>query len=269
MQVGIIGYGTLGRAIAAGLRAHDDVRDISVTTRREGDNRDVAQSSQVILVCVKPFQLEAVLREIAPVLRADQLLISTAAAVSIAHLRAWSNDVCAVVRAMPNMPCRIGEGMTVLSASPDVAEASVTLATSLFATLGRALVIDERLMDAATAISGCGPAYFYLIVEALTDAGVKLGFSHDVARELVAQTMLGSARMVLETGTHPAALKTEVTTPAGCTVDGLMELEDGKLRSTLLRAAVAAATRSASLNQNSVPLVNAKSSTLTVGVTKE
>lgn len=247
MHVGIIGYGTLGRAIAAGLGSHPTVRDVATTTRREGENRAAAASADVLFLCVKPFQLEAVLRDIAPFLRQETLLISTAASVTLKQLQSWAPGHAALVRAMPNMPCRIREGMTVLSVADGVTDAQRALAVELFATLGRTLVIEERLMDAATGLSGCGPAYVYLIIEALTDAGVKLGFSHDVARELVAQTVLGSARMVLESGAHPAALKTEVTTPAGCTVDGLMELEDGKLRSTLLRAAVAAATRSASL----------------------
>ena len=258
MRVGIIGYGTIGKAIAAGLHAHDAVDEILVTNRRGApipsdvavsrgaSNAELAARSDVVFLCVKPFQLEAVLREIAPSLSPQTLLISTAASVTLAQMHAWSGDRDLIVRTMPNMPCRIGEGMTVLCAR-SVPPASLELARSLFATLGRALVIDERLMDAATGISGCGPAYIYLVIEALTDAGVKLGFSHDVSRELVAQTVLGAARMVLASDQHPAALKMEVTTPAGCTVDGLMELEDGKLRSTLLRAALAAATRSAAL----------------------
>jgi pyrroline-5-carboxylate reductase len=167
--------------------------------------------------------------------------------VSTAQVREWIGDRAPVVRAMPNMPCRIGEGMTVIAAGAGATADHLALAESVFATLGRTARIEERMMDAATGISGCGPAYAYVIIEALSDAGVKLGLSRDVARLLVAQTMLGSAKMVLESTTHPAALKDEVTTPAGCTIDGLMELEDGKLRHTLLRAAVAAATRSASL----------------------
>jgi pyrroline-5-carboxylate reductase len=259
MIVGILGYGTLGRAIAAGLHVHDDVRSVVATTRRglppDGDvrvepapdNRALAERADVILLCVKPFQVEAVLGAIADVLRPDQLVISCAAAVSTAQVRAWTGERVAVVRAMPNMPCRIREGMTVLAPGQGATPAHVALAESLFATLGLTATIDERLMDAATGISGCGPAYAYVIIEALSDAGVKLGLPRGIARTLVAQTMLGSAKMVLESDVHPAALKDEVTTPAGCTTDALMELEDGKLRHTLLRAAVAAAERSAQL----------------------
>lgn len=259
MRVGIIGCGTLGRAIAGGLCAHDAVHTVLATTRRGlpipslpdvqilTDNRELTQICDVVILCTKPFQLESVAREISDVLTDRHLVITCAAAVTSEQVRSWIGDRAPVVRTMPNMPCRIGAGMTVIAKSGQSDDAHVALARSLFDTLGRTEAIDERLMDAATGISGCGPAYAYLIIEALADAGVKLGFPYEVARVLVAQTMLGSAKMVLDTNAHPAALKNEVTTPAGCTVDGLMELEDGKLRSTLLRAAVAAATRSASL----------------------
>jgi len=257
--VGILGYGTLGRAIAAGLHVHDAVESVIATTRRgfapgddarveaPADNLELARSADVILVCVKPFQVEGVLMPIASALRPEQLVISCAASVSTAQVRAWTGDRVPVIRAMPNMPCRIREGMTVLAAGSGATAVHVALAESLFATLGLTATIDERLMDAATGISGCGPAYAYVIIEALSDAGVKLGLPRAIARTLVAQTILGSAKMVLESDIHPAALKDEVTTPAGCTTDALMELEDGKIRHTLLRAAVAAAERSAKL----------------------
>ncbi len=259
MIVGILGYGTLGRAIAAGLHVHDGVESVIATTRRgfapgddarveaPADNLELARSAGVILVCVKPFQVEGVLTPIASALRPEQLVISCAASVSTAQVRAWTGDRVPVIRAMPNMPCRIRAGMTVLAAGSGATAVHVALAESLFATLGLTATIDERLMDAATGISGCGPAYAYVIIEALSDAGVKLGLPRAIARTLVAQTILGSAKMVLESDIHPAALKDEVTTPAGCTTDALMELEDGKIRHTLLRAAVAAAERSAKL----------------------
>jgi pyrroline-5-carboxylate reductase len=259
MIVGIIGLGTLGRAIAAGLREHATVRAIHGTNRRAAplpdhphvtvgsDNRTLAECADVIVLCVKPFQVESVAREIADVLTPEKMIVTCAASVSIAQVRAWTGERVQVIRAMPNMPCRIGEGMTVLAPGEQATEQHAALVESLFATLGRTAIIDERLMDAATGISGCGPAYAYVIIESLSDAGVKLGLPRDVARLLVAQTIMGSAKMVLASDTHPAALKDEVTTPAGCTIDGLMELEEGRLRHTLLRAAVAAATRSATL----------------------
>ena len=128
---------------------------------------------------------------------------------------------------------------------------AVAVAQALFNALGRTALLEERLMDAATAISGCGPAYGYLIIEAMSDAGVRLGLPRKTALLLAAQTLLGSAKMVLDNETHPAALKDDVTTPAGCTIDALLVLEDGKLRSTIMRAAIAAAERSATLGRSS------------------
>jgi pyrroline-5-carboxylate reductase len=258
--VGIVGFGTLGRAIAAGLHSQGSVGEIVGTTRRglassqhEGvtvarDNADLASRCNVVFLCVKPFQMEAVTREISPALTPDKLVITAAASISTAQVEYWIGraDV-PVVRAMPNTPFRVGEGMTVLAAGSHATAEHLKLAESLFASHGLTATVEERLMDAVTGISGCGPAYMYVIIEALSDAGVKLGLPRGVARLLVAQTMLGSAKLVLSSDAHPAALKDEVTTPAGCTIDGLMELEDGKLRHTLLRAAVAAAKRSASL----------------------
>jgi pyrroline-5-carboxylate reductase len=247
MDVGIIGMGTLGRAIAAGLERHEAIGALRGTNRSSGDNGAVAAASDVILLCVKPFQVEDVAREIADALTEDKLVITCAASVALRSVEAWSVERAPVVRAMPNMPCRIGAGMTVLAAGARARPEHLLLAQSIFETLGRVAIIDERLMDAATGISGCGPAYAYVIIESLSDAGVKLGLPRHVARLLAAQTMMGSAKMALESDAHPAALKDEVTTPAGCTIDGLMELEDGKLRHTLLRAAVAAANRSSAL----------------------
>lgn len=249
MIVGIVGLGTLGRAIAAGLEGDSRVSEI-VSTRRDGDNAALAQRSGVLFLCVKPFQMQRVVREIAPALTPQKLVITAAASVSSAQVEGWIDRAdIPVVRAMPNTPFRVGEGMTVLAAGSHATADHLELARSLFASHGRTAIVEERLMDAVTGISGCGPAYMYVVIEALSDAGVKLGLPRETARLLVAQTMLGAAKLVLSTDAHPAALKDEVTTPAGCTIDGLMELEDGKLRHTLLRAAVAAAERSASLGK--------------------
>lgn len=250
MIVGIVGFGTLGQAIAAGLHGDERVASIESTTRTAGDNVALAQCSDVVFLCVKPFQMERVVREIAPALSQAKLVITAAAAISTAQVEGWiGRDDVPVVRAMPNTPFRVGEGMTVLAGGSHATAEHLELARSLFESHGRTAIVEERLMDAVTGISGCGPAYMYVVIEALSDAGVKLGLPRETARLLVAQTMLGSAKLVLSSDEHPAALKDEVTTPAGCTIDGLMELEDGKLRHTLLRAAVAAAKRSASLGK--------------------
>jgi pyrroline-5-carboxylate reductase len=258
--VGIVGMGTLGRAIAAGLRGHARVGEIVGTSRRGiavadlahvavgTDNRALAQRADVVVLCVKPFQMESVVREIAPVLQEKQHVITAAAGITTGQVEQWMGArAIGVIRAMPNTPFRVGEGMTVLASGSHATPDQLEFARSLFDKHGKTAIVEERLMDAVTGISGCGPAYMYVVIEALSDAGVKLGLPRETARLLVAQTMLGSAKLVLDSEAHPAALKDEVTTPAGCTIDGLMELEDGKLRHTLLRAAVAAATRSAML----------------------
>jgi pyrroline-5-carboxylate reductase len=248
--VGIVGFGTLGQAVAAGLDGDARVERILSTTRRSNGNLSLAERADVVFLSVKPFQMERVVKEIAPALTPQKLVVTAAAAISTAQVEAWLGRAdIPVVRAMPNTPFRVGEGMTVLAAGSHATAEHLALARSLFESHGKTAIVEERLMDAVTGISGCGPAYMYVVIEALSDAGVKLGLPRETARLLVAQTMLGAAKLVLSSDAHPAALKDEVTTPAGCTIDGLMELEDGKLRHTLLRAAVAAAERSASLGK--------------------
>lgn len=248
MKVAVLGYGTLGRSLTEGLRRHERVAQVATTSRSGGESNAAAVAEcDVAIVCVKPHDVEGVVREIAPVLRPHHTLISAAASVDIASLRTWSENRCPIVRVMPNTPVRVFEGMTVIAKEARSEERALAIAESLFSTLGRVAFLDESLFDAATAISGCGPAYGYLIIEALSDAGVRLGIPRDKALLLAAQTMLGAAKMVMSHRDHPAALKDEVTTPAGCTIDALLVLEDGKLRSTMMRAAIAAAERSASL----------------------
>lgn len=263
VTVGIIGLGTMGVALASALRASEDTRIIGTTRRaanaREiaqtlridaaADNLELARASDVIVLCVKPYQARHVIEEIRPELE-GKLLITICASVTIADVRALSGDRTAVVRAMPNTPCLIGAGMTVLSRDGGTDDLQLETAARLFAPLGRTAVLDEALMDGVTGLSGCGPAYVFLIIEALSEAGVKLGIDRATSTLLAAQTLLGAAQLVLERGAHPAALKDEVTTPAGCTIDGLMVLEDGRLRSTLIAAVVAAANRSRTLRQS-------------------
>jgi pyrroline-5-carboxylate reductase len=261
-NVGVIGLGTMGRVLIRGvLAAGEDVRVLGSTrsaqtaeaaTRDLGipierDNARVAEQSEIIVLCVKPHQARAVLEALAPVLRADQIVLSICASIVIEDIRTWTQGRARVIRAMPNTPCLVGEGMTVFAADADVTEDQLATARRLFEPLGRTAVVDESLMDGVTGLSGCGPAYGYLIIESLSEAGVKLGISRATSTLLAAQTMLGAAKMVLERGEHPAALKDEVTTPAGCTIDGLMALEDGKLRSTLISGVIAAAERSKTL----------------------
>ncbi len=266
MRISIIGMGKMGEAVAQGLRK-SQVKGVSIrgTTRTEEsaryardhlkiecdtDNAKAAADAEIILLCVKPHQAETVLRSIAPKLTKDQLLLSICASITTEQLAKWSGGKPAVVRAMPNTPCLIGEGMTVFCAGPGAKPSHLEQTGRLFGPLGKTTAVEESLMDAVTGLSGCGPAYVYLIIEALSESGVKLGLPRETATLLAAQTLAGSARMVLERGVHPAALKDEVTTPAGCTIDGLMALEEGKLRVTLIKAVLAAAKRSKALRES-------------------
>lgn len=260
MTFGIIGLGTMGGALAGALSTRGGGRVIGTTrskataqaaAERFGveiveDNKALARASDVVVLCVKPYQARAVVEAIAPELD-GKLLISVCAAVTTDDMRAWSGNRVAVVRAMPNTPCLIGSGMTVLSPGSATSEQHLETAVQLFASVGRTAVLDESLMDAVTGLSGCGPAYVFLIIEALSEAGVKLGIDRTTSVLLAAQTLLGASELVLQRGVHPAALKDEVTTPAGCTIDGLMALEDGRLRSTLIGGVIAAANRSRAL----------------------
>jgi pyrroline-5-carboxylate reductase len=152
-----------------------------------------------------------------------------------------------VIRAMPNTPCVIESGMTALCKGKFADDKHVQMASSLFNVVGRTVVVDEKHMDAVTGLSASGPAFIYIILESLAEAGVKVGLPRDIATLLAAQTAMGAARVVLETGDHPALLKDAVTTPAGCTIDGILELEEGKLRVTLIKAVVKAAQRAKEL----------------------
>ena len=172
-----------------------------------------------------------------------KLLISILAGVTTTKLAQWASSA-AIVRAMPNTPCLIREGMTVLSPGPGATAAHLDTASRIFGAVGRCRVLEEKRLDAVTGLSGSGPAFACVILEALADGGVRMGLPRDVAVELAAQTFQGAARMVLQTGKHPAALKDEVTTPAGCTIAGLLTMEDGRIRSILART-IEEATRTA------------------------
>jgi pyrroline-5-carboxylate reductase len=216
---------------------------ISVTT----DNLTAAKSSDILLLGVKPLQVADLVREIAPALMPDKLLISFAASVGTATIEAACGRDVAIVRAMPNTPAAVGAGITALCRGSHVSDEQLALAQHLFSTVGRTVVVDEKHMDAVTGLSGSGPAFLYIIIEALAEAGVNVGLPRDVATLLAAQTTFGAAKMVLETGAHPALLKDEVTTPAGCTVDGILELEEGGLRVTLIKAVKRASERAREL----------------------
>ena len=211
------------------------------------NNVEAARGADIIVLGVKPQVVEDVMREISGVVTPKQLIISVAASVPTAMIEKNLPPNVPVVRVMPNTPCIMGEGMTAICKGKHASASDVALTSRMFDVVGRTVVVDEKHMDAVTALSASGPAYIYVILESLAEAGVKVGLPRDIATLLAAQTTLGAAKVVLETGDHPALLKDAVTTPAGCTIDALMELEEGKLRVTLIKAVVKAAQRAKEL----------------------
>ena len=258
--LGVIGSGVMGKTLLkgildAGLVSRDQVW---ATAKTEASCTEVANTlgiramrdygkavpdAAILLVCVKPAQIAAVCATLRQAeLRPDTVLISILAGVSTDRLETLLQLPNPWLRAMPNTPCVVGEGMTVVCGGRGSTEEHLHQAQRIFSSVGRCALVDEHYCNAITALSGSGPAYMYLVMEALADAGVRVGLPRDLALQLVAQTMLGSARMVLDTKRHPASLRDDVTTPAGCTIGGLLMLEDGKIRSVLARA-VEEATR--------------------------
>lgn len=211
------------------------------------DNRAAVQKADVVLLCVKPQTVGAVVDEIALDLNEKKLLISVAASVPTEFIESHLKKKVPVIRAMPNTPAMVGEGVTALTKGKFATENDIDTARRLFDAVGKTVVVDEKNMDAITGLSASGPAFIYIILESLAEGGVKAGLSRDLATMLAAQTALGAAKVALETGDHPALLKDMVTTPAGCTIDGILELEEGGLRVTLIKAVVRAAQRAKEL----------------------
>jgi len=260
VTIAMIGSGQMGEALIGGWLAAKTVppealvaTDASAERRdlmkrrfgiRTGsDNRDAASRADVVVLAVKPQILDGVMKELSSAL-AGKLVLSIAAGVTIAHLAKLSPKGARFVRVMPNTPVLVRDGVSALSFGDGVSEKDQQLTRRLFEAVGRAVVVEEKLMDAVTGLSGSGPAYVFLAIEALADGGVKMGLPRTVADLLAAQTVLGAARMVLETGEHPAKLKDRVASPGGTTIAGLHRLEQGGLRAALMAAVEAAAKRS-------------------------
>jgi len=260
----VLGAGKLGETLIRGLLDAGAIRasQVTVTAAHEervaklreslgvgaaASNREAARGADLVLVAVKPQQVPVVLAEIRDVLEPRQLLISVAASVSTAFIEKHLDRPVPVVRAMPNTPALLKRGMTGIAPGTHARKEHLDLARSIFSAVGRVLTLDEKHMDAVTGLSASGPAFIYIVIESLAEGGVKVGLPRDVATELAAQTVLGAGAMVLETGEHPAKLKDLVTTPAGCTIDGILELEAGGLRVTLIKAVVRATERAREL----------------------
>jgi pyrroline-5-carboxylate reductase len=248
LQAGLLQPEQIAATVAHEERAKDISEQLGVAVGT--NNTEAARGANVVLLGVKPYQIAAVAAEIRPVLEPGVLLISFAASVKTRAIEDAAGGTVAVIRAMPNTPSAVGAGVTALCRGRFVSEEQLEIAQKIFATVGRTVVVDEKHMDAVTGLSGSGPAFLYIIIEALAEAGVNVGLPRDIATLLAAQTTYGSAKMVLETGSHPALLKDEVTTPGGCTVDGILELEAGGLRITLLKAVKRAAERAKELAGN-------------------
>lgn len=252
-SLAVVGCGTMGRAIVTGLLEADILRPEQVLgtipnpdeatltadalgIRVVSDNVAAVRQSEVVVLAVKPQVAQQVLIE--PALRDalnGKLLISIAAGIRLEQLDEWLPET-ALIRAMPNTPCTIRQGMTVLAPGPRAESHHIEAAQKIFSSVGRCRVLREKYLDAVTALGGSGPAFACVLLEAMADGGVMMGLPRDVAIEIAAQSMQGAARLVLQTGAHPAALKDAVTTPAGCTIAGLLTMEDGRIRSTMARA---------------------------------
>jgi pyrroline-5-carboxylate reductase len=266
LTLGFLGAGKMATALAkgfirAGLVAPNQViaSDLVETSRAAfaketgarttASNHEVLKVASVIVLSVKPAHVEDLLREIRGLFTEKHLLISIAAGIRLANLEDGLDEGARVVRVMPNTPALVGASATAFALGKAASAEDGRLVEKLFSSVGVAFQVSEPLLDAVTGLSGSGPAYGYLIIEALSDGGVAAGLPRDMATRLAAQTLLGSAKMVLETGQHPAVLKDMVTSPAGTTIDGLHELEKGAVRAALISAVRAAAERSQKLGQ--------------------
>ena len=265
-KIAIIGAGNMAEALVSGLLKKEalppnqiiatdvDAQKLAYFQKRfrvqvSRDNEQSAKGSDVVILAVKPQVMDEVLRALDLSHRADQLIISVAAGVPIAAIIAGLHPLAHVVRAMPNTPALVLEGATALAQGPGVTPEHVQVAQAVFEAVGNVVMVDESQLDTVTGLSGGGPAYVYTFIEALADGGVKMGLSRPHAQRLAAQTVLGAAKMVLETKEHPGVLKDRVTSPGGTTIAGVHQLEKGRLRGTVMSAVESATIRSRELGQ--------------------
>lgn len=271
-KLGFIGGGNMAEAMIKGLLSASfiDAKNILVAEpspgRREhlhseykvkvtDDNREIPAKSDIMVLAVKPQIVKKVLEEIHDRVDSKTLVISIAAGVTIGAiddvLRGGQDKKICIVRTMPNTPALVQESVTAIAPGSNVTKSDLKIAHRIFEAIGRTVDVDEVNMDAVTGLSGSGPAYIFLIIEALADAGVKMGLSRDVAYTLTVQTVLGSAKLARESGKHPGELKDMVTSPGGTSISGLHTLEAGGLRTTLMNAVEEATRRSMELGRNS------------------
>ncbi|HET9861578.1 MAG TPA: pyrroline-5-carboxylate reductase [Nocardioidaceae bacterium] len=262
MTVAILGAGVMGETLLSGLiRAGRRTEDLLVGEKRSDraaeleerygvstvTNVEAAQKADTLALVVKPQDMGDLLAEIAPAVRPGQLVVSLAAGITTAFIETRLPEGVAVVRVMPNTPALVDEGMAAISRGSHCDEEHLLEAESLLASVGRVLRVPERQLDAVTAVSGSGPAYIFFVVESMIEAGVHLGLPRGTASELVVQTVVGSAKLLRETGEHPTVLREQVTSPGGTTAAAVRELEDHKVRAAFLTALEAARDRSRAL----------------------
>jgi pyrroline-5-carboxylate reductase len=265
-KIAFLGSGNMAEALIKGLIASgtakpEQILAADVSTERlehlkksygiiiHKTNNDAVREAGFIILSVKPQVIEKVLAEIAPAVDDKKLIVSIAAGVSLTNIERALKKGSRVVRVMPNTPALVLAGAAALAAGSSATSDDIALVQSIFNSVGRSVIVDEKLMDAVTGLSGSGPAYVFMIIDALSDAGVKAGLPRPLALELAAQTVYGSAKMVLETKEHPGKLRDMVTSPGGTTIEGLHALEKGKLRATLMNAVEAATARSKELGK--------------------
>jgi len=265
-QVGFVGAGNMGEALIKGLlkgrlcRADQiicsDIRPERQKAMREtygvkttSNNSDVVKRSDIIVLAVKPQILKQVVGEIAKYFEPSKLVISIAAGVAMEAIESCAKQELKLIRVMPNICVSVGEGISAIASGKHATKEDRMVAKAIFDSAGRSIFVEEDLLDAVTGLSGSGPAYIFLIIDALADAGVKVGLSRSDALLLASQTVLGSAKMLIETGEHPGRLKDSVTSPGGTAIAGLHTLEEGGLRTTLINAVEVATQRSRVLGE--------------------
>lgn len=265
-KIGLIGCGVMGTALLNGIihsnlvhpteimvwdvmpqKTDDMIKQFKVTAA--ADMKEIFHLPRMVFLAVKPVDMPGVLENIKDCLTEDHVLISVAAGISIDQIVKVVGTEQKVIRLMPNTPCLIGKGMTVVSPGVNVAENELNFVITLMEALGKVVILEEKLMDAATGLSGSGPAYVFMFVEALADGGVKMGLPRDKALLLASQTVLGAAEMVIQTGEHPSVLKDKVASPGGTTIAGIYALEKKTFRGTVIKAVEAASERSKELGK--------------------
>jgi len=264
--VGFLGAGNMGEALIKGLLAAKlvpadaifatDVRperlkelDRQYGIQVSSDNADLVRRADIVILAVKPQIMDAVATEIAPVVTRRKLLISIAAGVATDKIRARLHKDSRLIRVMPNTPALVLEGVTAIAKADGLEPGDLDVAREIFGAVGRVVVLGEELLDAVTGLSGSGPAYVAIVIESLADGGVRMGLDRATAMTLATQTVLGAAKLLLETGLHPGALKDMVSSPGGTTIAGIAALEEGGLRATFIKAVERATQRSRELGQ--------------------